>query len=676
MSYKIYRFNGQQIATVQDGTIDTSLDIKLIGKSYAGYGIAQNENFVYLLENFANTAAPPNPLSGQIWFDSGNNKLKFYDGSKFRTTGGAEIGPTAPTGLTVGDFWFDTVNKQLFSWNGTGYTLIGPQGVAGQATTQMQSVSVRDSLGGTHAIIQAVASGNVIFTVSSDPDFILDGTANPIPGFTTIRQGITLTGSNNEAQPGVTANSSHRFYGTATNAEQLGGFSAASYVKTGNAKFDQQVTFSDTGFQVGDPISKLKVFNSGATTPTIQNVIPNTPTQFQTTTGASVTVTPLQLLNYDVLPGVNGSSNLGSSTLKWANIYANYVYSTASAADTLNVLGSYAQASIANVTGSVTLVARDTTGTINVTYMNGIAQKADKLLYNNNYLSGDQASNPNTVVTRDASANIFANVANIASVTKTGTNGNGDIGQVGNKFATVYANTFSGALSGNVTGDVLGNVKGNLLASDNSTLIDNTSKTFNGTINSSAGRILAGDGSAVNPSIAFNSDGAKDTGFYWGGDGYIRVSNNGVYAAEFAPGGDFTVVGDMFATVFHGTATSANYADLAEKYLADADYEVGTVVAVGGEKEVTATKWGDRAIGAVSANPAYMMNSGLEGGTYIALKGRVPVKVTGAVKKGQRMVAGNDGTAVAAVPHANDVFAIALESNDDTGVKLVECIIL
>jgi len=134
--------------------------------------------------------------------------------------------------------------------------------------------------------------------------------------------------------------------------------------------------------------------------------------------------------------------------------------------------------------------------------------------------------------------------------------------------------------------------------------------------------------------------------------------------------------GNLSAVEFLGTATSANYADLAEKYLADAEYEVGTVVSVGGEKEVTACKYGDRALGAVSANPAFKMNSELEGGTYVALKGRVPVKVTGSVRKGQRLVAANDGTAVAAVPHANDVFAIALESNDDTGVKLVEAVIL
>jgi hypothetical protein len=70
------------------------------------------------------------------------------------------------------------------------------------------------------------------------------------------------------------------------------------------------------------------------------------------------------------------------------------------------------------------------------------------------------------------------------------------------------------------------------------------------------------------------------------------------------------------------------------------------------------------------------MNKDLEGGTAVALKGRVPVKVIGAVKKGQRLIASNDGCATAAVPHANDVFAMALESSDDTGVKLVEAIIL
>lgn len=70
------------------------------------------------------------------------------------------------------------------------------------------------------------------------------------------------------------------------------------------------------------------------------------------------------------------------------------------------------------------------------------------------------------------------------------------------------------------------------------------------------------------------------------------------------------------------------------------------------------------------------MNMDLVGGTYVALKGRVPVKVTGAVRKGQRLVAANGGCAVAAAHHANDVFAIALEDKNSTEVQLVEAVIL
>ena len=133
--------------------------------------------------------------------------------------------------------------------------------------------------------------------------------------------------------------------------------------------------------------------------------------------------------------------------------------------------------------------------------------------------------------------------------------------------------------------------------------------------------------------------------------------------------------GDIWYSVGHGVSTQARYADLAEKYLADKEYEIGTVISVGGEKEVTASSWGDRAIGVVSGNPGYMMNSELEGGTYIALKGRVPVKVTGVIRKKQGLIAANNGRAVAGVYHSNEVFTIALEDSDGTK-DTIEAIIL
>jgi hypothetical protein len=479
MSYTINRYNGTQIAVVADGTIDATIDLKLIGKNYAGYGAVQNENFVYLLENFANTTQPPKPLPGQIWYDSGNSKLKFWDGSKFRTTGGAEIGTTAPTGLTIGDFWYDSSNQQLYAYNGASFTLIGPQAVAGSATTQMRSVSLTDIAGGTHAVIEAVDNGNVIFIVSSDSDFTLDATINPITGFSIVHQGVTLCYTNNNSQPGQTT-SSHRFYGTATNADRLGGLSASNFVQsTGSPQFTSQVNFGDVGFTVGNPIARLAVFNQGASTPTIANQVNNT-IAFQTTV-SSTTKYPLQLVGADVLPGVTLTSNLGSSGLQWNNVYANYYYGTSQQADALNVGG--------------------------------------------NYRTASTSATSNTIAARDAS-------------------------------------------------------------------------------------------------------------------------------------------GNLTATIFSGTASAANYADLAEKYLPDAEYAVGTVVAIGGTSEITACQTGDRAIGIISGNPAYMMNSGLEGGVYVALKGRVPCKVTGLVRKGQRLVAGPNGTATAMSGDLGpqDCFAIALSS--------------
>ena len=70
MAYTINRYNNAQLTVVEDGTIDQTTDIKLVGKNYAGYGEIQNENMVFLLENFAGTSAPPRALSGQVLFDS------------------------------------------------------------------------------------------------------------------------------------------------------------------------------------------------------------------------------------------------------------------------------------------------------------------------------------------------------------------------------------------------------------------------------------------------------------------------------------------------------------------------------------------------------------------------------------------------------------------------------
>ena len=96
---------------------------------------------------------------------------------------------------------------------------------------------------------------------------------------------------------------------------------------------------------------------------------------------------------------------------------------------------------------------------------------------------------------------------------------------------------------------------------------------------------------------------------------------------------------EVYAVTFQGTATSAQYADLAEKYESNEELEAGTVVCFGGEKEICAceTEADHRVAGVISTDPAYMMNAGSEG-QYVALTGRVPCKVVGPVVKGDLLV--------------------------------------
>jgi hypothetical protein len=134
----------------------------------------------------------------------------------------------------------------------------------------------------------------------------------------------------------------------------------------------------------------------------------------------------------------------------------------------------------------------------------------------------------------------------------------------------------------------------------------------------------------------------------------------------------------------YAKATSAQYADLAEKYTTDQEYEIGTVVMVNttDASEVTSVVAGFPPVGVISESPAYLMNADSEG-QAVALKGRVPVKIVGAVSKGQVVYVDHNGCASAdptgsitvTTNTGTTTVGVALESNSDSGVKLVECIL-
>ena len=137
MAYSINKTDGTLLATVADGQIDNlSTDITLIGKNYSGFGESLNENFIKLLENFAGTARPINPIRGQVWFDTSESKLKVYTGIQFVPVSSASIANFQPSAPGAGDLWFNNIDKQLYFYEGTQFVLLGPayslsQGLSG-----------------------------------------------------------------------------------------------------------------------------------------------------------------------------------------------------------------------------------------------------------------------------------------------------------------------------------------------------------------------------------------------------------------------------------------------------------------------------------------------------------------------------------------------------------------
>jgi len=169
------------------------------------------------------------------------------------------------------------------------------------------------------------------------------------------------------------------------------------------------------------------------------------------------------------------------------------------------------------------------------------------------------------------------------------------------------------------------------------------------------------------------------------GAGY-SISNIGTLTVGSIVNNNANGVGNIgssttyFKTVF-ALATSAQYADLAENYLADATYNPGTIVIFGGDQEITVTSEfaDERVAGAISTEPAHLMNSGLAG-LPVALRGRVPVQVIGPVTKGDSLVTSSIAGFAQSIgrdrSYSQAVFAKALETNITDDKKVITAVIL
>jgi hypothetical protein len=181
---------------------------------------------------------------------------------------------------------------------------------------------------------------------------------------------------------------------------------------------------------------------------------------------------------------------------------------------------------------------------------------------------------------------------------------------------------------------------------------------------------------------SYADDGTTTYGNAGGAFTALRSQGGTGGVGHTSPQSDYTLV-DIRANVVHALSTSAAYADVAERFEADAPMAEGAVVEIGGGEEITeaTSELSDNVFGVISKNPAYAMNALAGNGDthpFVAMTGRTPVRVTGAVDKGQRLVSSTvKGTARAVATGETitpfHVIGRALESKTDEGIGLINC---
>jgi hypothetical protein len=240
MAYSINKTDGTLLATVADGQVDDlTTDITLIGKNYSGFGESLNENFIKLLENFASTSRPENPIRGQIWFDSSEAKLKVYTGTGFVPVSSASISNSQPGQPGAGDLWFNNISKQLYFYDGVSFILLGPAYSQAQGLSGFKVETILDSLNASRVVTYLYNNGILLGIFSKDtftPKLNIEGFSGSIvPGF----NAGTLVGM--------------KFNVTATNADRLNNVVASLYARRDQANnfAEPLIITNNSGLNVG-----------------------------------------------------------------------------------------------------------------------------------------------------------------------------------------------------------------------------------------------------------------------------------------------------------------------------------------------------------------------------------------------------------------------------------------
>jgi len=404
---------------VEDSTLNTETSLTLPGRSSTGYGQAVAENFLHLLENFANATAPGRPVEGQLWYDNteGVDQLKVYDGTTWSAAGGLKKATAEPAvaNSVAGDLWVNTDTQQLYLFTGSAWVLVGPSFSDGLLTgAQSEAIIGSDDI--TYNVLTVKIEDKPAAIISKQA-FVPKTT---IPGF---RSGIKA-GYNLSAEP-LVGLEILKYYGTAEKAESLviagETVSAANFLRGDGASTTnyQLKVKSNDGIEIGTG-GQLKIQIEGTA-----GVIENT------TSGSNI--------DFKLRDGTTTSTVLRIDSTKKVGI------NNIAPDEELDVVG--------NVQISPT-VGEELSGrlfiesTINATDTGegSVVIKGGASIAQNLYVSGDlvmkQGEGSAGVITTGNIAPDNASVRNI--------------GTAANKYDQIYANTFYGNIQGNVNGTVSG----------------------------------------------------------------------------------------------------------------------------------------------------------------------------------------------------------------------------
>lgn len=405
---------------IEDGVVNTtSTSLGFPGRQTTAYGTAINENFLHLLENFANSSAPASPVEGQLWYDNtdGVDQLKIYDGTQWVTAGGLKKAASAPevANSNPGDLWANTETQQLYLFTGSNWILIGPEFSDGLLTgTAAENILGDDDVSYNILSVKIEEKNAAIFSAQA---FIPKVT---IPGFRQgLKAGLNLS---NEALVGL---ETLKYYGTAEKAENLviaGESIPASNFLRSNASsttnFDLKVK-NDEGIQVGAG-GQLGLLVSGQA-----GVIQHN------TSGSNI---DFRLRNGDLIPTVMRLDSAG-----------NVGINTGAPEEKLEVSGNIKINPQSGVPDSGFLTVDSTVESSNVS-TGSIRTKGGLGVAKNVNIGGSL-----TMIEQDGVVGTIVS-GNITPDTPAQRN----IGAANNKFDQVFANNFVGNIQGNVSGTVSG----------------------------------------------------------------------------------------------------------------------------------------------------------------------------------------------------------------------------